>query len=455
MGQSHVFDYWDELGERERRDLCRQLASLPVEAALAAARRPASGSATAGLCVPSVERHPTRGGDDATFARAREAGDAALRDGRVAVLLVAGGQGTRLAHEGPKGTFAIGPVSQRSLFELQAQQLRAHARHYGRTPLWLVMTSPANHAMTTAFFAAHGHFGLPAEVVRFFPQGETPCLDAQGRLLLAEPGRLATAPDGHGGALPALARAGLLGELRARGVQHLFHCQVDNPLLPVADPVLVGFAVLRGSEVASKAVAKREPAERVGTWVGDGEGLRVVEYTELEEPERSAVDPETGALRLWAGSINVHALGLGLLERVAAEAERALPYHASPKPIRALDPDRPDGRASDLPGVKLERFVFDALGMARGCTLVEALRDEEYAPVKNARGSESPATARAALDARDRRWLSRAGLALPPDDVSVELDLSVFDGPDALRRSGLARIEDAGDAILTAGGGPS
>ncbi len=448
-GQNHVLERLQALDELERRRLARQLEALDLAAASRASL--AGPEAPIGtLLPPEVERHPTRGGRADLHGEAHAAGESELAEGRVAILLVAGGEGTRLGHDGPKGTFPIGPVSDRSLFGLFAQQLRALGRRFGHTPPWAVMTSPGNDLATRRAFAEQDFFGLEESSVLFFCQAEAPCLDAAGQLLFAARDRILTSPEGHGGVLPALVRSGVCADLAEREVVHLFHHQVDNPLVPVGDPTLVGFRVIRGCEIASKVIAKRASDERVGTWASTGNGPRVVEYTELPATLGRETDA-SGALRLWAGSINVHVLGRELVERVAAEAASALPYHASPKPLRALDAD---GRHIELDGFKLERFVFDAVPMAKACVLVEALREREYAPVKSASGAESPASARGALDRRDRAWLAEAGLSAP-EGLPIELDLSVFDGPEAVRRRGLGSIEEAGEAILTAGAGPS
>ncbi len=456
-GQDHVLAWWDDLDEAGRDRLASQIGAIDLEALPRPdpAPTPTSGSGPAGSCraePPPVIRHPGQQGPEASrgaarFAEARAAGEAELAAERVAVLLVAGGEGTRLGHRGPKGTFPIGPLSQRSLFGVVAQQLRRLAIRYGRAPHWAVMTSPSNHAATCATFEAQGHFGLDPSRIRLFPQAEAPSLDRRGRLLLASPGRLLTSPDGHGGAVPALARVGLLDAWRDAGVAHVFHLQVDNPLVPVADPVLIGFRVLEGAEIASKAIRKRAPDERMGSWVRAGAGLAAVEYTEIREPERSARRPADGELVLWAGSNNVHVFDRGLLARVARRVDSALPYHLSPKPLVGLPPGSRSPTPVPIPGFKLERFVFDVHRLTTRAVLVEGLREEEYAPVKNARGPESPATARAAMVARDRRWLEAAGWRLPPAG-RVELDLSVFDGPSSLRAAALESLEDAGPAIL-------
>ena len=447
LGQTHVLAQADTLDSQGCERLALQLSNLDLALARTAFQSMDS-PPTSVLHPASPVPHPAQGGSASEFAEARDAGEAELRAGRVGVLLVAGGQATRLGRPGPKGMFPIGPVSDRSLFELFAQQLRGLGRRYGQTPVWAVMTSPQNDTETRRFFESKSWFGLDPQDLFFFEQGEAPSFSQDGLLLFEAPDRLLTSPDGHGGVIPALARSGVLRQLADRGVAHLFHHQVDNPLVPLADPVLVGFRVVQDAEMASKVVAKGSPDDRVGTWAQIDGNTSVVEYTEIQEPARSSRD-SAGKLRFWAGSINVHVFGRCFLERMALDSGRALPYHASPKPLRALGPD---GRKTLIEGFKLERFVFDAVPMATKTVLVEALREEEYAPLKNAEGQDSVATCRAAISARNHRWLREAGVKVPRD-VLLEVDVSRYDGPEALRKSGLREVAAGDDAILTSRGG--
>lgn len=389
---------------------------------------------------------------DASAARAaaREAGLALLAEGRVAALVVAGGQGTRLGHPGPKGTFPIGPVSRRTLFGLQAQRIRGIQRRSGRPLPWIVMTSEDTDLATRAAFAAEASYGLEVHFVR---QRSLPCVDFAGQPLRVAPDRFAAAPDGHGGMLAALAESGLLETLAERGIRALAYQQVDNPLARTADPVLLGFVASSTAEVASKVVRKLRPEEHLGT-VGRRDGrTHVVEYTELGA-EGSVRAPD-GELRLWAGTFGVHAFALDFLRRAAPNADALLPLHASPKPIPCLGPGGTPVAPTEANGYKLERFVFDLLPEARAVALVEAEREDEYAPVKNALGSESPDSARRALDACARRWLASAGWTLPPSNRWIELDHSVIDGPEEAASLPARDARSAGPAVLVGPGVPA
>ena len=453
-GQDHVFRFWDRLGGVSRDRLARQASEIDLERlarihreALALARpRPQ-------LLEPlPVQRLPEYGGDPRERSRAIECGEALLAEGRVGVLLVAGGQGSRLGFGGPKGAFPIGPVSNRSLLELLAQKLRGVARRYGGCVPAYLMTSPDTDAATRQLFEANGYFGLDRGDLFFFSQRRVPAVDFEGSLILESPDRIAESPDGHGASIPGMLASGALKEMRERGVSTVFYCHVDNPLVRIADPSLVGFGALTGAEVACKAVRKRDPLEGLGTLARRDGHAAVVEYTEIEEPHRSLRDSE-GELVFWAGSIGVHAIDVEFLLRVAGDSESLLPYHASPKKIPTVDSSGNRVEPSTPNGYKLERFVFDAFPAARSLVAIEAQREEEYSPIKNARGTASPESGRRDLVACYRRWLDAAGIALPEDgDMALELDHGWIDGPEDAMALGIRHATEAQHLIRVAPG---
>jgi UDP-N-acetylglucosamine/UDP-N-acetylgalactosamine diphosphorylase len=418
--------------------------------AIAGARQPLAPDLRKLEPVP-VEPLPEHGGDAARWSQARQQGEAALRAGRVAAMVVAGGQATRLGYPGPKGLFPIGPVTQRSLFELQAQKLRGVARRFGRSVPWYVMTSEATDAQTRAFFQQSKYFGLAEDAVFFFCQGMVPSFDFEDRIVLERPDRIMLNPDGHGGSLTALLASGALDDMRRRGIDTLFYYQVDNPLVQICDPVYLGFHLGSGAEMSCKVVRKLEPMEKVGVLARANAETLVIEYTELTDECRHAREAN-GELRYWAGNMALHLFALPFLRRVAGDADRWLRFHASEKKIpmvddegRTVTPAAPNGR-------KLERFVFDALPAARAVCVVETSREREYAPVKNADGPDSPATARLALMARYRSWLAAAGIEPPAPGMRIEIDHSRLDGEEDARALGIRTLSQASDFIRTATG---
>lgn len=360
------------------------------------------------------------GGDDTDAIRA---GEALLRDDAVAAVLVAGGQGTRLGYDGPKGAFPFAPATERTLFSQHAARIAAMRRRYGASLPWYIMTSPQNDDDTRAFFDAHDWFGLPRDSVRLFVQGQMPAVDRRtGRILLEAPDRVALSPDGHGGLFPALERSGVLGDMRERGIATFVTFNVDNPLLRVADPRFLGHHVLAGADMSNVVVRKTDPGERVGV-VAKRDGRTVlVEYSDLSD--ELAAQRDGDELRFWAGSVAAHAIQREFAERIGREG--GLPFHRAAKAVPYVDDD---GRAVEPDGpnaVKFESFMFDALPMARDALSVEVRRDEEFSPIKNAEGADSPATARRDLNRLNARWLREAGVdvEVDPDGVpAVDIDI--------------------------------
>jgi len=415
--QSHLLAFWPELGPVQRRNLLDDLDQIDFD-----------------RCVPLIESHvrsrptapvprsvepaatfPVEPDDDQAelYARARRAGTDAIRAGRVAAFMVAGGQGTRLGFDGPKGALPISPVRNAPLFQLFGETLLGVERRYGRRPHWYVMTSLLNHAETTDFFARHGFFGLAPDDVTFFQQGQMPAFLPDGRIALAERHRVALSPDGHGGSLRALAESGALADMRRRGIDTISYFQVDNPLVQTLDPLFIGLHLITASDMSSKAVHKADDAERVGVFCLVDGRLGVIEYSDLPEELARARNPD-GVRRFDAGSIAVHVLSREFVERLTAPgAAVQLPWHRADKRVAVVD-ERGEGVTPTSPNVvKLERFVFDAIPLARNPLVLYTRREEEFSPVKNADGADSPATTRRDLGRRAARWLEACGIAVP------------------------------------------
>jgi UDP-N-acetylglucosamine/UDP-N-acetylgalactosamine diphosphorylase len=348
-------------------------------------------------------------------------GRTALQSGRVALFLVAGGQGSRLGFDGPKGCFPISPLQTKSLFQLFAEQVQAlQQRHGGRLP-WYILTSEENNRATTEFFRAHNHFGLHADDVHFIEQQQIPSLDLDGQLLLGRDGRLFKNPNGHGGALYALQDSGALDAMAGRGIDEIFYFQVDNPLVKIADPLFVGAHIDRRAEVSTKVVRKTDPEEKVGI-IGRVNGrMACIEYSELT-PEQAAERLSDGSLRFKSANIAVHMLNRAFVEKIVGQDDYHLPYHSAVKDIECLDARENRLVDQTVQGIKFEMFIFDALGFAERSVTLEVPRDEEFSPVKNAQGTDSPESARRAMLARARSWLQRA---LPGREIPAGLDVEI------------------------------
>jgi UDP-N-acetylglucosamine/UDP-N-acetylgalactosamine diphosphorylase len=429
-GQEHVLAWWDRLGDAERREFLDQLRALDLDLLrqLYAQRERA-------FPLPPPERvspiEAVRLGSDDRAARRR--GEEALRRGEVAALVVAGGQGSRLGFEHAKGMYPIGPVSSKSLFQVHAEKVLALRRRYGRPVPLLVMTSPATHEETTRFFADSYHFGLPAEDVWFFRQGTMPALDLHtGKLLLEGPGRLFASPNGHGGTLTGLAESGLLGRLQERGVRQVFYFQVDNPLVKVADPAFLGHHLAAGAEVSTKVVAKLSPTDKMGNLVTVDGRCTIIEYSDLPK-ELAGQKDDQGRLRIWAGSTAIHVFAVDFLARVTQGRTR-IPFHVARKKVPYFGEEGAPVEPQEENALKFELFIFDVLPMAERWTVVETSRPEEFAPLKNATGADSPLEVRRAMSSLAADWLGRAGVAVPrqPDgSPAVPLEVSPLFALDA------------------------
>jgi UDP-N-acetylglucosamine/UDP-N-acetylgalactosamine diphosphorylase len=396
-GQTHLLDGLDELDEAVRRRFVARLAEVdwqelahPVEPPPLDEVEPAE--------VVTLEQRRSRA------PALRDVGDDAYVGGRVAALMVAGGQGTRLGFSGPKGNYRLAPLSGKSIYQLHAEKVVSLTQRVGREVALLVMTSPATDRETRAFFGEHERFGLGEDQLRFFTQGTIPSTDRKGRALLAGPGELSESPDGHGGVFTALLASGNLERLLSDGVERIVYLQVDNVLAPIDDAVLVGLAELERADVVTKVLEKAHPDERVGHFVRAGGRDRIVEYTELTPAQLRAPGPDGLPVYRW-GSPALHAWSTAFFARLAERGYRP-PLHRSAKPVQAWL----DGEVRMVEGFKHERFVFDLVAEAERSVGFEIDRDAEFAPLKNAEGDDSPATATELLRGQHVSWLEAAGV---------------------------------------------
>jgi UDP-N-acetylglucosamine/UDP-N-acetylgalactosamine diphosphorylase len=408
--QEHVLTWWDRLADPERQTLLHQLQGLDLEELEQLSRQKSQGPQ-----VPDPERIrpiPFIAHNSPDNAARQRLGEEAIRKGRVAVLLVAGGQGSRLGFDHPKGIYPVGPISRKSLFQVHAEKVLGLGLRHGAAVPFLIMTSPATHEETLAYFEQQQYFGLPRDEVFFFCQGTMPSLDAStGALLMETPGSLFLSPDGHGGTLTGLARSGLLSQMKKRGVRHIFYFQVDNPLLKVADPVFLGHHINARAEVSSRVVAKVGPEERMGVFAEVEGRCTIIEYSDLPSDLARKTDAD-GRLFLWAGSPAIHIFDIDFLGRVTGQGQ-GLPFHVARKKVPFLGSDGQMVKPDKENALKFERFIFDVLPLADRWTVMESLRSEEFAPLKNADGADSPATVNAALVRQAAEWLTQAGARVP------------------------------------------
>lgn len=418
-GQGWILEHIRTLNPSQQQQLASDLEQVDwglLSQALTTLDAPVTGDSLAPApCYPA----PPAPAQHEHYANARRIGAQLIGDGKVCALTVAGGQGTRLGFDGPKGMFKISPVKQKSLFEVFADQVAATGAYFG-TPLhWFVMTSPSNDAPTREFFIRNEYFGLDCDCIHFFTQGVMPIVDPSGRLMLEEVDRLAFSPDGHGGVLRALRETSSLDLMQRQGIEQISYFQIDNPLVRAVDPLFVGLHALENAQMSSKVVAKRDAMEQVGNLCLVNEKPCVVEYTELPDSLAKQTNAD-GTLRFNSGSIAVHIISVDYVDSLTAKGF-LLPMHRALKKVPHIDRSGNRVEPSEPNGIKLEAFIFDALPLSNRSLTLQTLREEEFSPVKNADGQDSPQSCRSDMVRRATRWLRTAGVGVPEDTV-VEID---------------------------------
>ncbi|XP_069871234.1 UDP-N-acetylhexosamine pyrophosphorylase-like protein 1 [Dipodomys merriami] len=425
-GQEHLLRFWAELAPAARAALLAELAPLEPDAlrlhcqrAAAACARPSGpppGLAARLRPLPAQRLGSASRGDPETLRRWAEEGFRQIALNKVAVLLLAGGQGTRLGVTYPKGMYRVGLPSGKTLYQLQAERIRrveqlAGERHGTRcTVPWYIMTSEFTLGPTAQFFREHEFFHLdPANVV-LFEQRMLPAVTFDGRAILERKDKVAMAPDGNGGLYCALADHQILEDMARRGVEFVHVYCVDNILVRLADPVFIGFCVLQGADCGAKVVEKAYPEEPVGV-VCQVDGVpQVVEYSEIS-PETAGLRSPEGSLLYSAGNICNHFFTTAFLQTVVREFEPLLKPHVAVKKVPYVDEEGNLVKPLKPNGIKMEKFVFDVFQFAKNFVAFEVLREEEFSPLKNdhTAARDNPSTARQALLTQHYRWALQAG----------------------------------------------
>jgi UDP-N-acetylglucosamine/UDP-N-acetylgalactosamine diphosphorylase len=431
--QEHLLTFWQDLSYEPRKGLLEQVRDLdwsricpwvksliehpPAHLIQQTGFEPAS----------SYSPQPRNKREQQKYARAVRLGNELISAGKVAGLLVAGGQGTRLGFEGPKGNYPISPFKHKTLFQIFAETIAAVSRRYEAACPWYVMTSPMNHAETVRIFESNRFYGLDPKNVFIFQQGTLPNFDFDGRILLADKAEIARSPDGHGGCIRALHHSGALADMKERGIEYLSYWQVDNPLVKLFDPLFLGLHALDEAQMSSKAVIKNGPKEKVGNFCLIDGKMTVIEYSDLPDSLAEKRNPD-GSLAFHLGSIAIHIINRGFVEKLNTE-EFSLPLHRADKKIKCIDlkgnpvdPQKPNG-------IKLESFIFDALPMTERSIILEIERGEQFAPTKNATGPDSVKTTHQMMIERAARWLESAGIEVPRSpDGSPDCILEIAPG---------------------------
>ncbi|OAP64487.1 hypothetical protein AYL99_00459 [Fonsecaea erecta] len=439
--QEHVFAFYEELDTEGKAALFEQLSKFDpdrINVLADKALHPPKDADQQQTSINPLPESATASLLDASDEQKEEwykAGLSLIAQNKVAVVLMAGGQGTRLGSSDPKGCFDIGLPSKKSLFQMQAERIwkvqQLAKQHAGSSsdPVvpWYVMTSGPTRAPTEKFFEKHNYFGLSKENVIIFEQGVLPCISNEGKILMESKSKVAVAPDGNGGIYQALVLSGARADQRKRGIEHVHAYCVDNCLVKVADPVFVGFSASRNVDIATKVVRKRAANEPVGLIVEKNGKPDVVEYSEIDQEMAEATD-SSDRLKFRAANIVNHYYSFRFFEAIE-EWGHKLPHHVAKKKIPYMDTETGETIKPEKPnGIKLEQFVFDVFPFVPmdKFACLEVDRKEEFSPLKNARGSaeDNPDTSKADIMEQGTRWLEAAGAIVVSEGTDKGVEVS-------------------------------
>lgn len=390
--QEHLLNGYEKLEEKKQKQLLNQIMNIDFELIKSLYDNTKKENSTNDDKIEPMEYLDKYKLND-KYKYYENIGKQAIKEGKLAAVTMAGGQGTRLGHTGPKGTYDIGLDSHKSLFELLCDYLKEEGKKYGVTIPWFIMTSRENNKETVEFFEKNKFFGYQKDKnIFFFIQGELPMVDTEGKILIGEDGLIKQAADGHGGIYESLVKNGMTEKMKQLGIEWVFIGGVDNCLVKMVDPVLMGVAIDKEVTVACKSIVKANPHEKVGVFCKRNGRPGVIEYSEITDEMAEAVD-ENGELLYGESHILCNLFNIKAVERMGTTP---LPYHSAYKKAKFIDKDG-NLVVPDSPNAyKFEAFLFDAFGEVDEMAVLRVKREEEFAPVKNAdsAGVDCPKTAR-------------------------------------------------------------
>ncbi len=433
VSQDHLIKFYDELNEKEQNELASQLNDLNLDELNNLIPEYVLNQPKVEIpddLTPAPFFHLDDEEQTEYYKKAILEGEKLISAGKVAALTVAGGQGSRLGFDGPKGTFPITPVENKTLFQYFSESILRINEKYSTSFSWYIMTSPINHNDTVNFFEENNYFNLPKTSVKFFTQGTMPAIGIDGKILLKSKSSLALAPNGHGGTLLALKKSGSLDTMAEDGVEHISYFQVDNPLASIASPLFIGLHALEKSEMSAITLPKTNPYEKLGNFCISKNRLNIIEYSDLPNELAEAVNND-GSLKFLAGSPAIHIISRVFTEQLTAGGSLSLPWHRADKKVEFLNNNGELENPKEINAVKLESFIFDALQLAKKTMILEAKREDEFAPTKNPTGIDSVESCREMLIDRDARWLEENGVCIPRKsdgtvDCIIELSPSKY-----------------------------
>lgn len=388
--QEHILKNYERLSSEDKEKLLNQILTIDFEQITKLYETTKEKVSFANDKIEPIDYVDKNSLSNEDLEKYNHLGETKIKEGKYAVVTMAGGQGTRLGHNGPKGTFMLGLENDKSIFEILADTLIESNKKYGVTIPWYIMTSRENNEQTENFFNENNYFGYDSKSIIFFKQGELPMCDEDGKLLIDETGLIKEAADGHGGIFESMRRNGVIQDMQTRGIEWAFIGPVDNVLVKMVDSTLLGIALDKNVLAAGKSVVKVNSKEKVGVFCKRNGKPGVVEYTEITTDLAEATN-ENGELVFGESHINCNLFNIKAIEAVS---KNKLPYHSAHKKAKYINevgelivPEKPNA-------FKFESFIFDAFDMLEDMAILRVKREEEFAPVKNAEGNDSPETAR-------------------------------------------------------------
>jgi len=392
--QEHLILAYDRIDDKKKKELINQISSIDFEQIKQLYENTKIKTKKTNDVIQPITYVDKMAIKENDRKKYKEQGIDAIRKGKLAVVTMAGGQGTRLGHKGPKGTFMLGTTPDKSLFEILCDNLKEAREKYNAIIPWYIMTSKENNDETVAFFEANNYFNYPKELIKFFKQGELPMLDTEGKILISEDGLIKQAADGHGGIFEAMFKNNIFNDMKQKEIEWIFVGPVDNPLSRLVDEEAIGLAIEKQVMGLGKSLVKLNPEEKVGVFCTKNGKPSVVEYTEITD-EMSKATNENGELIYGESHINCNMFNIKGLEKIGSDK---LPYHVAFKKANYINNDGNVVIAKEPNAYKFESFIFDAFEKLDDMLIFRVNREEEFSPVKNATGVDSAETARAAYN---------------------------------------------------------
>ncbi len=446
-GQEHLLRHFKELSDEEKENLLDQILLIDFDLITSLYKKVINHEKNENQQdLQPLKAYEWDAIDNQEKQQLYDIGIKKIKDSKAAVILLAGGQGTRLGYSGAKGTFDIGLPSHKSLFQLQCERLINISRKCGTYINWYIMTSPVNHDETVQFFDDNNYFDYSKENITFFKQGILPTIDVNGEIFLEERGKVSMAPNGNGGCFLALKDKGILTEMKEKGIEWIFINGIDNALVRVADPYFLGFAVKTGLPSASKVVSKKSPDEKAGILCYQNKRPAIVEYSELPV-ELAQKTNDDGNLIYDNANIISHLLKLEVIEEFF---NYEIPFHVAHKKIPYTNISGDIEYPSEPNGYKFESFIFDIFSYVVDMAVLKVRREEEFAPVKNKDGEDSPFTAKNLVLNLHRNWLINSGVdSKLLDRKIVEISpLTSYNGEDIERELIIDKLFQSGTLLI-------